>query len=54
MLTRKDPSLTIGRCVLVTQLSGEGWAGGYLTLPTADPSAQAALMAAASVPPDRS
>ena len=42
MLTRKDPSLTIGRGVLVTQYSGEDWAGVNLTLSTAQPSAQAA------------
>lgn len=41
-LTRKDPSLTIGRGVLVTQYSGEDWAGVTLTLSTAQPSAQAA------------
>lgn len=42
MLTRKDPSLTIGRGVLVTQYSGEDWADVNLTLSTAQPSAQAA------------
>jgi uncharacterized protein (TIGR02231 family) len=42
MLTRKDPSLTIARGVLVTQYSGEDWAGVTLTLSTAQPSAQAA------------
>lgn len=42
-LTRKDtPSLTVGRGVLVTQYSGEDWAGVDLTLSTAQPSAQAA------------
>jgi uncharacterized protein (TIGR02231 family) len=41
MLTRKDPSLTVGRGVLVSQYSGEDWAGVNLTLSTAQPSAQA-------------
>lgn len=42
-LTRKEtPGLTIGRGVLVTQYSGEDWAGIDLTLSTAQPSAQAA------------
>jgi len=42
MLTRKDPSLTIARGVLVSQYTGEDWAGVDLTLSTAQPSAQAA------------
>ncbi|GLS85973.1 hypothetical protein GCM10010873_09470 [Cypionkella aquatica] len=41
MLTRKDPSLTIVRGVLVSQTSGEDWAGVDLTLSTAQPSEQA-------------
>ncbi len=41
MLTRKDPKLTIARGVLVSQASGEDWAGVDLTLSTAQPSAQA-------------
>ena len=39
MLTRKDPSLTIGRGVLVSQYSGEDCAGVNLILSTAQPSA---------------
>ncbi len=43
MLTRKpDPALTVARGVLVSQYSGEDWAGVDLTLSTAQPSAQAA------------
>lgn len=42
MLTRKDPGLTIARGVLVSQYTGEDWAGVDLTLSTAQPSAQAA------------
>ena len=43
MLVRKDPaSLTINRGVLVSQYSGEDWAGVALTLSTARPSAQSA------------
>ena len=41
-LSRKDPSLTMARGVLVSQYSGEDWAGVTLTLSTAQPSAQAA------------
>ncbi|WP_426035014.1 DUF4139 domain-containing protein [Cypionkella sp. TWP1-2-1b2] len=41
MLTRKDPSLILARGVLVSQASGEDWAGVDLTLSTAQPSAQA-------------
>ena len=41
MLTRKDPAaLTINRGVLVSQYSGEDWAGVALTLSTAQPSSQ--------------
>lgn len=43
MLSRKDGvKLTVGRGVLVSQDSGEDWAGIMLTLSTAQPSAQAA------------
>jgi uncharacterized protein (TIGR02231 family) len=40
-LDRKAPSLKIARGVLVSQYSGEDWAGVDLTLSTAQPSAQA-------------
>lgn len=42
-LTRKPaPALTVGRGALISQASGEDWAGVQLTLSTAQPSAQAA------------
>lgn len=41
MLTRKEPKLSIARGVLVSQTSGEDWAGVDLTLSTAQPSGQA-------------